>query len=170
MMDYNNPNDFWMHPDYDLYNDMSDDERIQSGCMHIFISFIAIVIMMIIMALFSGCKSVEYVFVPQHDTLIITKHLRDSVYLKDSTHVSEKGDTVQIEKWHTKYVEKQVHDTTYTSKTDTVPQPYPVTKEVPAELTWWQQARLHMMNGILLLLLLWLVIWLLRKKIVNFLR
>jgi hypothetical protein len=63
-----------------------------------------------------------------------------------------------------------VHDTTYISKTDTIPKPYPVEKEVPADLTWWQQARLHMVNGILLLLAIWVVIWLLRKKIVSFLR
>lgn len=36
-------------------------------------------------------------------------------------------------------------------KTDSIPVPYPVEKEVPAPLTWWQQTRLHLAN-----ILLWL--------------
>ena len=53
--------------------------------------------------------------------------------------VSENGDTVRIEKWHTKYVEKQVHDTLYQSKTDSIPVPYPVIKEVEKPLTKTQR-------------------------------
>ena len=49
--------------------------------------------------------------------------------------MTEKGDTVRIEKWHTKYVEKQVHDTVYQSKRDSIPYPVEVIKEVPRPLT-----------------------------------
>ena len=103
-----------------------------------------------------GCKQVEYVAVPQQhtDTLIITKHQRDSIFLNDSTHVSEKGDTVRIEHWRTKYVEKQVHDTTYVATHDTIPATYPVevVKEVEKDLSWWQQTRMHI-GGVVL----WLI-------------
>jgi hypothetical protein len=63
--------------------------------------------------------------------------------LHDSIHMKERGDTVLVEKWHTKYVEKQVHDTTYVATHDTIPDPFPVEtiKEVPAELSWWQKLR-----------------------------
>ena len=37
---------------------------------------------------------------------------------------------------------------------DSIPVPYPVEKIVPAELSWWQQARIHLAN----ILLFWLVI------------
>jgi hypothetical protein len=89
------------------------------------------------------------------DTLIQTKVLKDSVYLKDSTHVSEKGDTVRIDHWHTEYAKKEVHDTLYQARVDSVPYPVEVVKEVPAQLTWWQRTRLHLFNiiGIALILI-----------------
>ena len=51
---------------------------------------------------------------------------------------------------------------------DSIPHPYPVEVEVPAQLTWWQQARLHLANIVLwLLLIIGLFVaarwWLLRK-------
>jgi hypothetical protein len=99
---------------------------------------------------------VEYVAVPQQhtDTLIITKHQRDSIFLKDSTHVSEKGDTVRIEHWYTQFVKKEVHDTTYIATHDTIPEPYPVevVKEVEKDLSWWQQTRMHI-GGVVIWLL-----------------
>lgn len=106
------------------------------------------------MTLCTGCKSVETVVVKeQHtDTLMITKHQRDSVWMHDSIHVTEKGDTVRIEKWHTKYIEKAVHDTLYQSKRDSIPYPVEVTKEVEKPLTWWQQTRLYLANIVLCLL------------------
>ena len=87
------------------------------------------------------------------DTTYITKWQRDSVWLHDSIHVSENGDTVRIEKWHTEYVEREVHDTLYQAKTDSIPVPYEVVKEVHAELTWWQRVRLWLGNAVLLALL-----------------
>ena len=32
---------------------------------------------------------------------------------------------------------------------DSIPVPYPVEKIVPAELSWWQQARIHLANILL---------------------
>ena len=149
--DYHNPNDNWMAPP-----PKDPEDAFRCGCYSALMYVAAIIVAMLICALFGSCKSVEYVFVPQThtDTLIVTKLQHDSIYINDSTVITEKGDTVTIEKWHTKYVEKQVHDTTYVSKTDTIPQPYPVEKEVPAELTWWQQTRLHIANILLWALLI----------------
>ena len=88
-----------------------------------------------------SCTKTEYITVEKvhTDTTYITKHQRDSIWLHDSIQVTEKGDTVRIEKWHTKYVEKQVHDTLYQSKTDSIPVPYPVIKEVEKPLTKMQR-------------------------------
>ena len=76
------------------------------------------------------------------DTTYITKQQRDSIWLHDSIHVTERGDTIRIERWHTKYIEREVHDTLYRSKHDSIPMPYEVIKEVPAELSWWQKTRI----------------------------
>ena len=149
-MEYSNPNDYWRRQD-DLYRGMSDDERLQAGCLHGLFYIVAVGIAFAVCALFGSCTTTKYVPVIEHrtDTLIQTNLQHDSIYVHDSIMVSQQGDTVRIEKWHTKYVEREVHDTTYISKTDSIPKPYPVIQEVPAELTWWQQLRMHL-GGILL--------------------
>jgi hypothetical protein len=45
----------------------------------------------------------------------------------------QRGDTILLTttKWHTKYIEREVHDTLYQSKRDSIPVPYEVIKEVP---------------------------------------
>jgi hypothetical protein len=58
-----------------------------------------------------------------------------------------------VERWHTKFVEREVHDTLYQAKTDSIPVPYWKIKEVPAELSWWQKLRLWLGNIVLLALL-----------------
>lgn len=152
-MEYSNPNDYWRRQD-DLYRGMSDDERLQAGCLHGLFYIVAVGIAFAVCALFGSCTTTKYVPVIEHrtDTLIQTNLQHDSIYVHDSIMVSQQGDTVRIEKWHTKYVEREVHDTTYISKTDSIPKPYPVVQEVPAQLTWWQQTRLHLAN-----ILLWVL-------------
>ena len=99
---------------------------------------IFIIILSVVMV---SCKTKEYVTVPVHhtDTLRVVQHHRDSIYLHDSTFVREyiQGDTVRVvtEMWHTKYRDRLKTDTIYRSRTDSVPVPYPVTKEVKKPLT-----------------------------------
>lgn len=116
---------------------------------------LAAVVVVVVLTL-CGCKSVEYVAVPQQhtDTLWQSHSLRDSIYVHDSTYVFERGDTVMVEKWHTKYKLKEVHDTTYVATHDTIPEPYPVevVKEVEKDLSWWQQTRMHI-GGVVIWLL-----------------
>ena len=101
---------------------------------------LVVIIILLACLSFCGCTKVEYVTVEKirTDTTYITKHQRDSIWLHDSVMVSEKGDTVRIEKWHTKYVSKEVHDTLYLATHDTIPQPYPVTQYVEKKLSTWQ--------------------------------
>ena len=119
-----------MNDDYDFYdNDKNWAYRLCYGC------FIGIMICILIAPL-SGCKSIQYVPVPEyhHDSIYFTKVQWDSIYVKDSVYIREytKGDTVYFEhlKWKTKFVEKLVHDTSYVSKIDSVAVPYPVEKKL----------------------------------------
>ena len=124
-------------------------------------------LVILVALLLVGCKTKERVVTVEkvrNDTTYITKHQRDSVWLHDSIHVTEKGDTIRIERWHTKYVEKATHDTLYQHKTDSVPMPYPVEKLVERELSWWQQTRLHLANIMLWLLGIGGVLFILKKK------
>jgi len=107
-----------------------------------------------IVALLSSCTTEKILTVEKvrTDTTTVTKWQRDSVWMHDSIYVKVKKDSVWVEKWHTKYIEKVTHDTLYQATHDTIPQPYPVEKEVPAKLTWWQSLRIWMGNIFLLLL------------------
>ena len=101
--------------------------------------------------LMCSCKSIEYVQVIEkevhHDSIYFTQLQRDSIWLHDSIRVEAKNDTIKIEKWHTKYIEKLRVDTTYIAKTDTVPVPYEVKVEVPAKISKMQKGL--MMIGLL---------------------
>ena len=92
---------------------------------------------MVVLCCISSCTTTKYVPVVEYhtDTLIQKMTQRDSIYLHDSTIVREKGDTVLIERWHTKYRDREVHDTIYQSRNDTVPQPYPVTEYVERKMS-----------------------------------
>ena len=105
--------------------------------------------------LLTGCTTTKYVPIEtvRTDTMKVTKYERDSIYIHDSTIVREKGDTMLIEKWHTRWRDRWMHDTVYQSRVDSIPKPYPVEKRVPAELSWWQQTRLHLANIMLYVLL-----------------
>lgn len=123
-----------------------------------------ILIVVIVFLLLTSCKQIEYVTVEKvrNDTTYITKHQRDSVWLHDSIMVSEKGDTIRIEKWHTKYIEKQVHDTLYQATHDTIPQPFPLIKMVEKPLGWWQKTLIWI--GIIALMgIIIFAVWKLKK-------
>lgn len=119
---------------------------------HIPLGMLVAVAMMAL--LMCSCKSIEYVPVVEkevlHDSIYFTKVQRDSVWLHDSISVKEKGDTIKIEKWHTKYIEREVHDTIYQAKRDSIPVPYEVIKEVPTKLSKTQKGLMTL--GILTLM------------------
>lgn len=112
----------------------------------------------------ASCTTTKYVEVPvvHTDTLIVTNHQKDSVWLHDSIHVKEQGDTVYYEHWHTNYKEKLVHDTIYKSRVDSVAKPYPVEKivEVEKELNWWQKLVMGMGSVMLILMGGFVAVWL----------
>lgn len=107
-------------------------------------------VILFVLALLASCRQVEYVTVEKvrTDTTYITKWQKDSVWLHDSIYVTEKGDTVRIERWHTQWRDRLRVDTIYQATHDTIPQPFPVEtiKEVPAELSWWQRLRIWIGN------------------------
>lgn len=91
-----------------------------------------VILIVLICLLFASCTKTEYITVEKvrNDTTYINKVQRDSIYLHDSTFVKVAGDTVWIERWHTKWQNHLEHDTVYKARTDSVPVPYPVIKEV----------------------------------------
>ena len=126
--------------------------------------FIGMLLLLFACVCFSGCKSIEYVPVEtvRTDTLWQKIVERDSIIVNDSVIVREKGDTVMIEKWHTKYRDRLKTDTMYVSKTDSVQVPYPVEKK----LTRWETFCIDygkVMLGASVVLVAFIIIWLVRK-------
>ena len=161
MTDYDNY-DFWQPGEPDLYKDMDDEERIAASICHIAGVCIAFFIMFALCAMCSSCTMTQYVPVPEYhtDTLIVSKVQKDSIYVHDSVTVQQRGDTVWVDRWHTKWVNHLEHDTTYISKTDTVSKPYPVEtiKEVEKPLTWWQETQMYA-GDVLLAILIASLLW-----------
>ena len=167
-IDYNDPNDPWRIPGYDPYKGMSDKQKFLASLGQVIGIVLGTVVAMILCALFfSSCTTTQYVPVIEHktDTVYQNKVKHDSIWQHDSVQIMIKGDSVTIDRWHTKYVSKEVHDTTYIAKTDSVPVPYPVEKLVPAELTWWQQTRLYLANTLLVVLGLVGIGWVVKKRL-----
>ena len=138
----------------------------KKGCIGVLVWMLLIFICGIILIAFGSCRSIKYVPIEtiKHDSIYITQHQKDSIYIHDSIYQKEKGDTVLIEKWHTKYIEKQVRDTLIQIQRDTIPQPYPYEVEVPAQLSWWQKTRMRMGEIALVALLVLLGSWIVRIK------
>jgi hypothetical protein len=110
-----------------------------------------------------GCKT-QYVPVEtvRTDTVRLNHTAHDSIYLHDSTYVFEKGDTYYVERWHTKFKLKEIHDTAYISKTDSVAVPYPVEKKVPV----WEQVKMMsvgFVGAVILAVVSAVLIWIAKK-------
>lgn len=132
-------------------NTMNNEQKAYKGCGWTLIAFLFLLAAVLI---FGSCTTTRYVTVPEihTDTLIQNTVLKDSVFLHDSIYQKEKGDTILIEKWHTKYRERLVHDTLYQHRVDTIAKPYPVPEYVEKKLSWWQRLRLHLGNIMLVLI------------------
>lgn len=138
----------------------------KKGCIGVLVWMLLIFICGIILIAFGSCRSIKYVPIEtiKHDSVYITQHQKDSIYIHDSIYQKEKGDTVLIEKWHTRYIEKITKDTLIQIQRDTIPQPYPYEVEVPAQLSWWQKTRMRMGEIALVALLVLLGSWIVRIK------
>lgn len=98
------------------------------------------------------------------DSIYINKSQRDSIYLRDSIFVREKGDTVLVEKYKYLYIDKLLRDTAYIERRDSIP--YPV--EVEKELSRWQRQKMNLggaaiLVSFILLIALIIVIWIKKK-------
>ena len=71
----------------------------------------------------------------------------DSVYVRDSIDRWQKGDTLYITKWHTKF--KYINKVDTIVKTDSIPKIVPVVKEVEVNHIYWWQKTLMWAGGIL---------------------
>jgi len=80
--------------------------------------YIWIAVGIALLLLFGSCRSIRYVPVEtiRTDSLYLTVYERDSIHIKDSIYVKEKGDSVLVDKWHIVYRDRTIRDTAYIEK------------------------------------------------------
>ena len=85
-----------------------------------------------------GCRT-EYVPVEsvRYDSLFFSYFVKDSVFVKDSTHVRERGDTVFWYRMKYMFVNKSVTDTVYIERYKDRDVPVPVERK----LSWWERQK-----------------------------
>lgn len=159
-MKYSNPNDHWRPGQPDPLQDISDEERTARTICHTVCMVMAVFVIMTLCAMCSSCTTTKYIPVPEYhtDTLIVTQHQQDSVYIHDSIMVKQKGDTVEIDRWHTKYVSREVHDTIYKSRIDSISYPVEIvtTELVERPLIWYEKLLMWAGGISLIMLAIWL--------------
>jgi hypothetical protein len=126
---------------------------------------IAIMAILVIGALLAGCTTTKYVEVPTVRTDSVYKYIEriDTIMQRDSVYIEHKGDTVRELRYKTIYKVRQLTDTVYSERTDSVAVPYPVEKK----LTSWQQAKMNIGGFAIAFVLAAVaiaVVWLVVKK------
>jgi len=147
----------------DPYHGMTEEERMEAGCLHAAAFVVVFFIALLLCALMGGCTTTKYVPVAEthteHHWHTDTVRERDSTHTERETVIREVDSAVmarygiQMERnqraWLVlqREMENRLRELEHRSAQrdtvhDSVPVPYPVEVEVPAELTWWQRARM----------------------------
>jgi hypothetical protein len=115
-----------------------------------------ILLVILIVFLLTGCKT-ETVLVPVEKVKIEYRdRLRiDSVYNRDTVNIYERSDTVYLQtiKWR----ERFKFDTVIVVRTDSIPYPVEVVREIN-KLTKWQKFRLNALNILVIIIAAYLFI------------
>jgi hypothetical protein len=116
---------------------------------------IAVVGALLIIVLMSSCKTtyipVESVRMEYRDRL-----LHDSIHVRDSIYVRERGDTVFMDRWHTEYIDRLRVDSF--CKIDSIPVPYPVPYPVEKQLSWWERTKMDI-GGVVIWVILLVIVY-----------
>jgi hypothetical protein len=181
-MDYNNPNDYWHG--YDPYKGMTDEKRMTAGCLQGACFIVAFIVIVMLCALLGSCTTMKYVPVvekrTEHHWHTDTVRERDSTHTEretiirelDSAAMARYGIQMQANQRAWLVLQREMENRLrelerMTARRDTVhdsiPVPCPVEKEVPAQLTWWQQTRLHLANIVLYLLAVIAIIYVCKR-------
>ena len=183
-IDYHNPNDYWHG--YDPYKGLSDNERMKAGCLQGACFIVAFIVIVVLCALLGSCTTTKYV--PVTETHTEHHWHTDSVKERDSTHTERNTiirelDSAAMAKYGIQMqanqrawlvlqreMENRLRELEHKSAQrdtvrDSIPVPFPVEVKVPAELTWWQQTRLHLANILLYLILIVGIIYIGKKHI-----
>lgn len=118
------------------------------------------VLILLFLLLFCGCRT-EYIPIEsvRYDSVMVEKLMRDSVYVRDSVYLKEKGDTIYKYKDRFVYVYKNSVDTFFVEKIREKEIPVPVERK----LTWWERMKLEYAETVIGVIVAMALIYALRK-------
>ena len=124
-------------------------------------------VMLLFLLLLCGCRT-EYVPIEsvRYDSVIIEKLMRDSVFVRDSVYLKEKGDTVFKYKDRFVYVYKNRVDTFFAEKIREIEVPVPVERK----LTWWERVKLNYAEWVIAVLVAIALVYALRQWLARKIR
>lgn len=145
---------------------MNEDNWIGRGA-RLLIAVIIGILVLAAMGFFSSCTRTVYIpqTTVQRDSIYLTQYKRDSIYMHDSVFVHTKSDTLIVERWRTKYIERVVSDTLYIEKADTLRIPYPVEKPLTTIQKAWIKLGKLSAGFLMTTLIAVFVYFLVRRKI-----
>ena len=114
-----------------------------------------------------GCRT-EYVPVElvRYDSVMIEKLMLDSVFVRDSVYLKEKGDTVYKYKDRFVYVYKNRVDTFFAEKIREIEVPVPVERK----LTWWEVVKMEWLDRIFAALVIVALYWTIKEWLARKIR
>ena len=122
----------------------------------------------VLFLLLCGCGTTEYVPVEsvRCDSLFVERLMMDSVYVRDSVYLKEKGDTVYKYKDRFVYVYKNRVDTFFAEKIREIEVPVPVERK----LTWWERVKLNYAEWVIAVLVAIALVYALRQWLARKIR
>ena len=124
-------------------------------------------ILLLIMYFFCECRT-EYVPIEsvRYDSVMIEKLMRDSVFVRDSVYLQEKGDTIYKYKDRFVYVYKNRVDTFFAEKIREKKVPVPVERK----LTWWEVVKMEWLDRIFAALVIVALYWTIKEWLARKIR
>ena len=124
-------------------------------------------VMLLFLLLLCGCRT-EYVPIEsvRFDSVMIEKLMRDSVFVRDSVYLKEKGDTVFKYKDRFVYVYKNRVDTFFAEKIREIEVPVPVERK----LTWWEAVKMEWLDRIFAALVIVALYWTIKEWLARKIR
>ena len=124
-------------------------------------------VMLLFLLLLCGCRT-EYVPIEsvRYDSVMIEKLKRDSVFVRDSVYLKEKGDTIYKYKDRFVYVYKNRVDTFFAEKIREIEVPVPVERK----LTWWERVKLNYAEWVIAVLVAIALVYALRQWLARKIR
>ena len=114
-----------------------------------------------------GCRT-EYIPIEsvRYDSVMIEKLMRDSVFVRDSVYLKEKGDTIYKYKDRFVYVYKNRVDTFFAEKIREKEVPVPVERK----LSWWEVVKMEWLDRIFAALVIVALYWKIKEWLARKIR